>query len=171
MTIDLDVIPRSPSLFKWGELKRMIQRCTLNEEAERLVGNVTDLCDFRTKRSLNETDAIQCPGYYFFQLAKASTLSMSIEANTGDQEDSEYLDDVARNMAPEAKEPLLKQWEKAGFLISISSFGGRPKGESEVMIQIARCIAVLTNGLVAVKENGVFDQSVGVYSAEEFSSG
>ncbi len=169
MAVDLDVIPRSPTLFKWGELRQLIHRNAFTEEAQILLNEGVVLCDFQSKRSLNEYDVVECPGYYYFQLTRASTLSMAIEPNTGDQEESEYLDDMARNLTLDAKESLLRQWEEAGFLISISSNAGRPKGEVEVLTQIARCIAKLTNGLVVVKENGVFSKSVGIYRTDEFA--
>ena len=168
MSIDLDVIPGSPQPIRWGELKSLIQGTVLASDVEEIIGSVVDLFDVRSKRAIRESEQLGCPGYYYFEFGKRATLSLTLEPTTGRQDAVDYIGDFARNLLPEPKDAVRRAWELAGFLVTVTSYGGRERGELKLLVHLAACIAELTKGYVVVTDNGVFHLSVGVFAPKEF---
>lgn len=169
MAVDLDIIPGSPQSLRWGRLKCMIHSVLSHTDGQIILPDV-NLFDLSSKRAILENEELSCPGYYYFGFAQDTTLSLTLEPNAGGQEDIDYIDDFGRIALPEFKDSVRRIWESAGFLVTVTSGGGRAKGELQLMAHIASCIATLTKGYVVVTENGNFRQPMGIYSPDEFVS-
>lgn len=170
MTISVDVIPSSPTPVFWGDLKRRILSSVMDSEIQHLVGTAPRLHERQSKRSVDDSETLSVPGYYYFELARDSTLSLDLEPNHDEQGLSDFVDDFGRNLTPETKESIWKKWRRAGFFVCVSSYGGRAKHELDLLVQIANFVALLTNGLVVVMDNGVFAHPVGIYVPDEFAN-
>ena len=169
MSVDLDIIPDSPKLPPWGQVRRIIGVALSHNNYQTISPDIS-LYEFSSKRELQDDEELKCPGYYYFGFAQDTTLTLSLESNTGGQEEMDYVDDFARCRPLEFKESIRQIWKSSGFLITVTSGGGRAKGELQQMICIASCIAKLTKGYIVVSENGVFQQPVGIYTPDEFVS-
>ena len=168
MSDEVDVIPLSAKPVSWGEVKQSLSASVFDADLRSYFGaNRLSLFEARTKRLLEDGDALPCPGYYSFSIeGKNCTLSMAIEPSADCVENADYLGDFARNLSDESKETLQQQWEQAGYLITVESYGGRPRHEIRAMMLVAICLARVTEGVVLVTDS-IVGLMVGVYSPEE----
>lgn len=170
MTISIDVIPSSPTPINWAELKRRILSSVMDSEIQHLVGTAPRLIERQSKRSIDDAETLSLPGYYYFELARDNTLSLDLEPNLDGEGLSDYVDDFGRNLTAETKESIQEKWRRAGFFVSVSSYGGRAKHELDLLVKIAKFVAQLTNGVVVVMDNGVFARPAGIYVPDEFAN-
>lgn len=169
MSIELDVIPGSSQPIRWGDLKGLIHGTAQDRELRDVIGSVINLFDLGSKRAIREGELLSCPGYYYFEFEQRTTLLLSVESKVGGEDDVDYLDDFARNLLPDRKDSVRRVWELAGYSLTVTSNGGRASGELKLLAHIAACLASLTKGYVVVMDNGVFCQSVGIFTSRELN--
>jgi hypothetical protein len=128
------------------------------------------LYSLSSKQEVNEFEALSCPGYYYCNSLKRSTLSITVEPTFGNEEDRSYLNDFGQNLSSTTVHEMFDQWMSAGLLITISSGGGRPQGEVQTLICLALGVAHLTSGFVVVTESIAFGTPIGIYRITDFLS-
>lgn len=166
MSIDLIVLPCVKGTARWSDIwHQWVQ--TLGPFRDCL-GERPALCRLGSETPIAEQETLQIDGYYHFVLAAPSTLSLGVESNAGNYDEQGVVEDFGRNLSPEAIAGTVDCWRSAGFCYSLTTMGGRGEHEPGLFVALAAAVAETCRGHVIVM-NDVFDLSIGVYSAQEFS--
>jgi hypothetical protein len=165
MSIDLEVMPGSSKLLRWGDLKPSIQRIFSDVNAIEPVE--VNLIQIRTHRKILGEEELAVPGYYYFGFPEDSTLDISINRLTYAEAYKDYLDYLTREMPPGTSESIWQAWKRAGFDITLNSIASRPRGELQRMADLASAIAEMVEGYVILSDNGIFQESEGIYLPDQ----
>ena len=165
MSVEIEILPTkglssADKIFQlWSEL--------LGEEKSGLLGDSPRLVDVETGEPITSISKFPIMGRsYFLELAVENTLSLGIDFSSQYHDESEFVLDYARNLNTEAQAELVRKWQKAGYLISIESLGGRRPHESNLFITLAKALAADCAGYI-VLEHDCYNLPVGVYNLEQ----
>jgi hypothetical protein len=167
MSIDLDILPTTPELLSWGELKKQLQKLLSPAELE-FLGEHPALLHRGSNKAVGEDERLSMNSSYYLSLAIANTLSITVMPNEGNLDELEYLEDYGRNLRAEEIQTLTERWQSAGHYYGVTSLGGRSKPEPKLFVALATAIAYTCVGYVSVMNNSIFDLGVGVYAPEQF---
>lgn len=169
MSVDLDIAPRRAGYISWTSLCRQ-WRQRLGDSSADMLGPEPQLRHIKGSEPVAKGDLLVPTSHYYLTPAVPCTLSLSIMSNEGNLDETAYLDDYGRNLAPARLAELVEQWRQVGYCYEISSSGGRSSFEPQLFIALACAIADLCDGHIIVMNNGNFDLGVGVYTPTQFSA-
>lgn len=169
MSIDLNIAPQKAGAITWGNLCRQ-WRHRLGEAGADMLGPEPQLCRIGESVPVAEDDLLVPSSHYFLTLAVPCTLSLSVMDNSGNLDETLYLEDYGRNLDAARIAELAEQWRRVGYYYELSSGGGRASNEPALFIALVSALADLCDGHVIVMNDGVFDLGVGVYTPAQFST-
>lgn len=166
MSVDLDILPTALQLARWGDIKYVLKE--LLGPSEVLLEGHISLVELHSKTIVSECERLMLNSHYYFVLSTPNTLGLSVSPNKGNLDEHIYLEDFGRNLTPLATRSLVERWHAAGCIYAVTSMGGRSLLEPKIFVALATAIAYISKGYVIVMDNGIFDVSIGIYSAEQF---
>jgi hypothetical protein len=166
MSIDVDIVPTSPTLVCGGEIITRLRE-NLTASDSQLLGESPGLVELRTKQPLAPDRPLALKTSYYFHLAIQNTLGIMAFLNT-DNIEVDYLEDYGRNLDRETIRTLAERWRKAGHHYEITSFAGRGPHELRILVALAAALADACQGYVILMDDNFFDLDVGVYTPEQF---
>ncbi|PSB19176.1 hypothetical protein C7B65_12945 [Phormidesmis priestleyi ULC007] len=170
MSIEVDIIPTSNRAIVWSDLQSQLLLHPLADEARTLLGQTPVLLELGTNQQVEGKQALLPTKYYHFQLAHSNALTLSCERNSETYtNEQEYLEDFGRNLDSNLRAYISRCWAEVGYGYTVGSAGGRAKGEVILLAALAKDIASLSDSFIVIKEAGLFNLSVGVYSPDQFS--
>jgi hypothetical protein len=173
MTIDIDIVPTQNNVFSCSDLKSMLLNNldSLDTELSMRLDQSMKILELGSNREIENDQLILPTHYYYFNLGIDNTLTLSCDNNAETYtNEQEYLEDFGRNLDSSFRLQISQLWRNIGYGYSVSSYGGRAKEESTLLIAIATSIARMTQGYIIIKDSELFSIPVGVYTADEFFS-
>jgi hypothetical protein len=165
MSLDLEIIPGSSKLLRWGDLKPIVQRIFSDVNAIEPVE--VNLIQRGTHRKILGEEELTIRGSYYFGFPEDSTLALSRPSIVYPEAEKDYLDYLTRNMPHGTSESIWQAWKRAGFEIWLTSIASRPRGELQRMADLASAIAEMVEGYVLLSDNRIFQESEGIYLPDQ----
>lgn len=164
MAVDLDIFPTSKTLPIWGEIKDLW--ITLSPDQPHLAQKLF-LKKLGSHTVVQEHERLVVGLSYYPELSINNTLGITAVSINGVKLSAEdFLQDYGRNLSADLLRDYTYQWDAAGYMIEITSFGGRSKEEPRLMVTLASAIAKSCAGYIIVSDEHIFGVKVGVYSPD-----